>query len=96
MDLRIDSPILLLLFIPVGAYFFYVWKKHHASWKKVAYTAYWLRIIAIACLILALTNPYILLPVEDEQVIILVDRSASTKHDINQAVEFINDAIKAK
>ena len=62
----------------------------------MTFTVYWLRVLAVACLILALTNPYILLPVEDEQVIFLVDRSASTKHDINQAVEFINDAIKAK
>ena len=96
MDLRIDTPILLLLFIPVAAYFFYVWKKHHASWKKVAYTAFWLRVVAIACLIIALTNPYILLPVEDEQVIFLVDRSASAKHDVNQSVEFINEALKSK
>ena len=96
MDLRIDSPILLLLFIPVAAYFFYVWKKHHANWKKVAYTVFWLRIVAIACLILALTNPYVLLPVEDEQVIFLVDRSASTKHDIDQAIEFINESLKSK
>ena len=96
MDLRIDAPILLLLFIPVAIYFFYVWKKHRANWKKVAYTVFWLRIVAIACLILALTNPYVLLPVEDEQIIFLVDRSASTKHDVDQAVEFINESLKSK
>ena len=96
MGLRIDAPILLLLFIPIAIYFFYVWKKHHASWKKVAYTAFWLRVVAIACLILALTNPYILLPVEDEQVIFLVDQSASAKHDVDQAMEFINEALNSK
>ncbi len=96
MDLRIDAPLLLLLFIPVAGYFFYVWKKHRASWKKVAYTAFWLRVVAIGCLILALTNPYLLLPVEDEQIIFLVDRSASSKHDVDQAVEFINEALKTK
>ena len=58
--------------------------------------AFWLRVVAISCLLVALTNPYALLPVNEEQVLFLVDRSASTKNDLDQAEEFIKEALKNK
>lgn len=96
MDLRIETPSILLLFIPVAIYFAFVWKKHHHTWKKVGHTVFWLRISAVFCLLVALLNPYLLLPVEEEQVIFLIDRSASIGSDENQAVTFIQEALKSK
>ena len=78
MDLRIDVPLALILFIPVIVYFVFVLKRHKAQWKKLHYVVYALRIVAISCLIFALANPYILLPIDKEQVLFLIDRSAST------------------
>ena len=96
MDLRIEFPLFLLLFIPAIAYFFFVWKKHRGQWKKLQFTVFGLRITAIAGLIIALTNPYMLMPIEEEQVLFLVDRSASTQHDVDQALDFVQEALKAK
>lgn len=94
MDLRIDYPFILLLFIPVAIYFYFVWKKHHHTWKKLIYTVFILRVVAVSALVFALTNPYMLLPVEEEQIIYVIDRSASTKQEVNQAVKFINESLK--
>lgn len=96
MDLRIEYPIFLLLFIPVIFYFFFVWKKHRAGWKKLQLTVYSLRVAAVAALIVACTNPYMLLPIEEEQVLFLVDRSASIGEDTDEAVQFVQEAIGAK
>ena len=96
MDLRIDFPIWLLLFIPMVIYFTFIWKKHRAQFKKLQYAVFGLRIAAITALILAMTNPYMLLPIEEEQVLFLVDRSASADQDTAQAVQFIEQALKSK
>lgn len=96
MDLRIEYPIWLVLFIPMLFYFIFVWKKHHKQFKRVQTTVFSLRIAAISLLILAMTNPYMLLPIEEEQVLFLVDRSASTSHDEAQAITFVEEAMKAK
>lgn len=96
MDLRIEAPYMLLFFIPVVIYFTFIWYKHRQSFRKVGLIAYWLRIMAIACLIIALTNPYALLPVDEEQILFLVDRSASTKNELDQAEQFIKEAINNK
>ena len=96
MDLRIEAPYMLLLFIPIAIYFIFIWIKHHQTFRKVGIVAFWLRVMAISCLLVALTNPYALLPVDEEQVLFLVDRSASTKNDLDQAEQFIQEALKNK
>lgn len=96
MDLRIEYPIFLLLFIPIVAYFLYVWKKHKQEWKKLQFTVFGLRIIAVVALVLATTNPYMLRPIKEEQVLFLVDRSASTGTDADEALSFIEEALKSK
>ena len=96
MDLRIEYPIFLLLFIPVIAYFMFVWKKHRHGWKKLQLTVFGLRIATVTALLLASTNPYMLLPIEEEQVLFLVDRSASTGENEEASLEFIKEALKSK
>ena len=77
MDLRVDQPLWLLLLIPIGIYFIWTWKKDKKSLKKEGKIVFCIRIIAILCLILGITNPYLLLPIKEEQVLFLIDRSAS-------------------
>ena len=96
MDLRIEAPYMLCLLIPIAVYFGFVWLKNRQTLRKVGLVAFWLRIVAVICLIFALTNPYALLPVDEEQVIFLVDRSASTKNEVDQSEQFIKEAIKNK
>ena len=96
MDLRINVPLALVLFIPVIVYFVFVLKRHKAQWKKLHYVVYALRIAAISCLIFALANPYILLPIDKEQVLFLMDRSASTSGEEHIATQFIQEALPNK
>ena len=96
MDLRIDTPLALILFIPVIFYFAFVLKRHKAQWKKLHYIVYTMRLAAISCLIVALANPYILLPIDKEQVLLLMDRSASTSGEEVAATQFIQQALTNK
>lgn len=96
MDLRIEYPIFLLLFIPVVFYFIFVWKKHRQGWKKLHLIVFSLRVVAVSALIVASTNPYMLLPIEEEQVLFLVDRSASVGDDSDAALTFVQEALKSK
>lgn len=96
MDLRIEYPIFLLLFIPVFFYFIFVWKRHRQGWKKLHLTVFSLRVVAVSTLIVASTNPYMLLPIEEEQVLFLVDRSASVGDDADVALTFVQEALKSK
>lgn len=95
MDLRIEAPIFLLLFIPVTLYFLFVWKKHRQEWKRLQYVVFWLRIVAVGALLVASTNPYMLVPIEEEQVVFLVDRSASTGAS-DESLAFVQEALKSK
>ncbi|WP_332645598.1 VWA domain-containing protein [Lysinibacillus sp. 54212] len=54
------------------------------------------RILTVSILVLALANPYLLLPLEKEQVVFLIDRSASIKGEGDSAVKFINDSLDSK
>jgi len=96
VDLRIDYPIFLLLAIPLLGYFIWTWRKHRASLKKEHKTVFILRMIAAATLVFALASPYVLLPVKDEQVLFLIDRSASVEGTEDEALKFIEESLKAK
>ncbi|AYC29087.1 VWA domain-containing protein [Paenisporosarcina cavernae] len=96
MDLRLDFPIFLLLFIPIGVYLLFFGKKEiqNSNWKiKVLWA---IRLIAMASLIFSLTMPYLLLPVKNQQIVFLVDSSASAKTTSSKMLSFIDDAIQAK
>lgn len=96
MDLRIDFPLALLLFIPLCIYFGWTWWRHRASMKKSQFIVFLLRILTILMLVLAMASPYLLLPVKEEQVVYLLDRSASMKGTEQQALDFIANSLKEK
>ncbi|SDM48752.1 von Willebrand factor type A domain-containing protein [Psychrobacillus sp. OK028] len=96
MDLRVDQPLWLLLLIPIGIYFLGAWGKDKKYLKTEGKIVFYLRIIAILCLILGITNPYLLLPIKEEQIIFLVDRSASLQGTDQQITEWIDESLHSK
>ncbi|MGM9950346.1 MAG: VWA domain-containing protein [Lysinibacillus sp.] len=96
MDLRIEYPIVLLIFIPLVAYFFWVWRRHHKQWGGVYIAVFTLRILTVGVLVFALANPVLFLPNEKEQVVYLLDRSASIQGADDEAVQFINEGLAGK
>lgn len=96
MDLRIDQPLWLLLFLPVALYFFWIWRKGRKIYKKEQAIVFLLRILSIFLLLFALTSPYLLLPVKDEMVLFLVDRSASTTGTDQDVYSWIEQSLKNK
>ncbi|WP_313891446.1 VWA domain-containing protein [Psychrobacillus sp.] len=93
MDLRIDQPLWLLLLVPIIIYFYWTWRKDKKGFKKEHKVVFYMRLVAIFCLLLGLTNPYILLPIKDEQVLFLVDRSASVQGTDRQVTEWIEKSL---
>ncbi|TQR08328.1 VWA domain-containing protein [Psychrobacillus soli] len=96
MDLRVDQPLWLLLFVPIVIYFIWTWKKEKKGFRKEGKVVFFLRILAIFCLILGLTNPYLLLPIKEEQVLFLVDRSASVQGTDSQVTSFIEQSLDSR
>ncbi|CAM5198346.1 Putative glutamine amidotransferase OS=Ureibacillus acetophenoni OX=614649 GN=SAMN05877842_1257 PE=4 SV=1 [Ureibacillus acetophenoni] len=96
MDLRINDPIALLLFIPLIAYFFWVWWRHKNQFKTNHFIVFAIRGVSIILIVFALSSPYLLLPIKDEQVIFLIDRSASLNGTESGAVSFIEESLKNK
>lgn len=96
MDLRIDTPLALLLLIPLVAYFLWTWWRHRDQLKKNQQIVFGIRILAVVLLVFAICSPYLLLPVKEEQVVYLIDRSASLDGVEDQAISFIEEGLKAK
>ncbi len=96
MDLRVDQPLYFLLLIPILLYFVWFWIKHKKTLRKEGKTVFVLRIVAILCLILGLTNLYLLLPVKEEQVLFLVDKSASVQGTEQEVVRWIEKSLESK
>ncbi|MFJ7970576.1 VWA domain-containing protein [Psychrobacillus sp. NPDC096389] len=96
MDLRVDQPLWLLLFVPIVIYFMWTWKKEKKVFRKEGKVVFFLRLVAILCLVLGLTNPYLLLPIKEEQVLFLIDRSASVQGTNNQVTTFIEQSLDSR
>lgn len=96
MDLRVDQPLWLLLFIPILIYLIWTWRRDKNSFRKEAKVVFFIRLLAIFCLILGLTNPYLLLPIKEEQVLFLVDRSASVQGTDQQVAEWIEKSMSTR
>lgn len=96
MDLRIDMPLALLLLLPLLAYFGWTYWRERQRLKKSHIVVLGIRIVAICCLVFALAGPYILLPVKEEQVLFLVDRSASMNGTDDEMVNFIAESLQSK
>ncbi|MEQ6354278.1 VWA domain-containing protein [Lysinibacillus sp. M3] len=96
MDLRIDMPLALLLLLPLLVYFGWTyWRERHRL-KKSHIVVLGIRIVAICCLVFALAGSYILLPVKEEQVLFLVDRSASMNGTDDEMVNYIAESLQSK
>ena len=96
MDLRIEYPVALLILIPLFVYFLWTWRRHHTQWKKIHLSVFTLRILTVCALVFALANPLLFLPNEKEQIVYLLDRSASIQAAGDTAVGFINEGLAAK
>ena len=96
MDLRIDYPLALLLLIPIIGYFIWTWWHHRKQLKKRQQIVFGIRITVAILLIFSITSPYLLLPVKEEQVVFLVDRSASVEGTKEQAIAFMEESLQSK
>ncbi|MDN4495438.1 VWA domain-containing protein [Ureibacillus aquaedulcis] len=96
MDLRIDHPLALLLLIPLAGYFLWTWWQHRKQLKKNQQIVFGIRIIAVILLVFAICAPYLLLTVKEEQVLFLIDRSASLEGVEERAISFIEESLQAK
>lgn len=96
MDFRIDTPLALLLLIPVIVYFIWMFLKQRTKWKKFHFIIFGIRVIAVLLLIFAISAPYILLPVKEEQVVFLIDRSASLEGKEEDIISFIQESLEKK
>ncbi|MGE7977966.1 VWA domain-containing protein [Psychrobacillus sp. NPDC093200] len=96
MDLRVDQPLLLLLLVPILIYFVWTWKKDRNILRKEGRTVFFIRVLAIFCLVLGLTNPYLLLPIKEEQIVFLIDRSASVQGTDQQVSEWIEASLDSR
>lgn len=96
MEFRVDEPLWLILLVPLAVYFAFTgWKLLPGS-KALMKVVYVLRCIACALLIFALAGPHLYQPVNEEQVLFLVDRSASAETAQVAATEWINEALESK
>ncbi len=96
MDLRIDTPLALLLLLPLFGYFIWTYWRARQRLKNSHLIVLSIRMVAICCLVFALATPYILLPIKEEQVLYLVDRSASMKGTEEEMASFIEASLQSK
>ncbi|MFC4409378.1 VWA domain-containing protein [Chungangia koreensis] len=96
MDLRIDQPLWLLLCIPFAIYFIWAWRKGREHFRREHAVAYALRALSILLLIFAITGPYLLLPVKDEQILFVIDRSASAAGNDEWIYDWIEESLDSK
>lgn len=95
MDLRIDFPVALLLLLPLAGYFIFTYLRQPLRSRRFK-TVFTLRVAAVTLLVVALASPYLLLPIKDEQVLFLVDRSASMQQHEAEALQFIEQSLTHK
>lgn len=96
MDIRIEEPLWLLLFVPIALYMAYAWKSSNMRLASKGTILYILRSLVILCIVFALTVPYMLLPDDEEQILFVVDRSVSVEEAGQAAEQWIADSLKAR
>ncbi|KGR75229.1 VWA domain-containing protein [Ureibacillus manganicus] len=96
MDLRINFPIALVLLIPPIAYFVWTWWRHKNQLKKSHLIVFVIRGLSVVFLVFAVTSPYMLLPIKEEQIIFLMDRSASLSGTEDEVINFIEESLASK
>ncbi|MGB3261523.1 VWA domain-containing protein [Paenisporosarcina sp.] len=96
MGLRIDSPAWLLLAILPAVYFTFAWWKSKNRFTREHKFIFFTRVVAVSMLIFALAMPTLLLPIKEEQLLFVVDRSASTAGTEEQYTDFLIKALAEK
>uniref|UniRef100_UPI00036B29BC VWA domain-containing protein n=1 Tax=Paenisporosarcina sp. TG-14 TaxID=1231057 RepID=UPI00036B29BC len=96
MGLRIESPIWLLLLLLPAVYFAFYWWKNNKKLSHEYTIIFLLRVSAVCLLIFAMSMPTILIPIEEEQILFLVDASDSTVGTEPQSTEFLVQALAKK
>ncbi|WP_075617393.1 VWA domain-containing protein [Paenisporosarcina indica] len=96
MELRIESPIWLLFLILPVIYFTFAWWKNKKQQSREYTVIFIIRVVAVLLLIFALAGPTLLLPIKEEQILFVVDRSASTAGTESQSSEFLSEAFASK
>ncbi|GKV67648.1 chloride channel protein [Sporosarcina sp. NCCP-2716] len=93
MDIRIEHPLWLLLLLPLIAYLVFAWK---TPGRKSGRTRliFLFRTAASVLLISALATPYLVLPNDREQILIVADRSASAGASAKEIDGFIDAGIR--
>lgn len=74
----------------------WTWRKDKKIFRREGKVVFFLRLVAVFCLVLGLTNPYLLLPIKEEQVLFLVDRSASVQGTEQQVTEWIEESLSSR
>ncbi len=96
MDIRIDQPLWLLLLIPIALYMAYTWKSSSMRFIGKGTILFVLRCTAIAALVFALASPYVMLRINEEQILFVVDRSVSIERAGDVADKWIAESLKAR
>ncbi|MBM7706033.1 uncharacterized protein with von Willebrand factor type A (vWA) domain [Chryseomicrobium aureum] len=96
MDLQLENPLWLLLGLLPLVYFLWARNQSKAPKSATEKTAFVLRIVAVLSLLLALASPRLLWPVNDEQILFLVDQSASMQNQWDAQQTILREAIGSK
>ncbi|MGE8206725.1 VWA domain-containing protein [Heyndrickxia sp. NPDC080065] len=96
MQIDVKYPLLFLLVIPALIVIYLFYRRSQSINKIEKNLIISLRSIIFLLLIFALTVPQILLPVKGENVIFLVDRSASMKGTDTQILSWIEESMRSK
>jgi len=93
VDIRIEHPLWLLLLLPMIIYLVFTWK---TAGRKSGRTRliFLFRTAACVLLVSALAAPYFVLPNDNEQILIVADRSASAASSAEQLADFIDTGIR--
>lgn len=96
MELRLDEPLFLWLLVPVIAYFVFTGFKNYKTGSLLFRLVYILRMAAVLLLIFALAGTSIYRAADQQQIIYLVDRSASMEGTGTAIAESIEAALAKK
>ncbi|MFJ7932983.1 VWA domain-containing protein [Sporosarcina sp. NPDC096371] len=96
MDIRIDQPLWLLLFVPIALYMAYSWKSSAMRFRSKGTILFALRCAAIMALVFALASPYMTLRANEEQILFVVDRSVSIAGAKDTADKWLAESLKER
>ncbi|MEK4441152.1 MULTISPECIES: VWA domain-containing protein [Niallia] len=97
MQIEFKYPFILLIFLPIIFLLYRYWKQSRTmSNRKERQVILFLRSLIFALLILALAIPQIVLPQKENQVVFLMDRSASVQDAGEQQLEWLEKSLRYK